>query len=98
MVKACFYDAAAPQSGEHMWVTDVGYDGTTITGVLADTPYKVSSVRSGEQVSFPLERLSDWFYVNGDKAVGAFTVRLLRTRMTEEQRREHDSHYPFRFE
>ena len=45
-----------------------------------------------------LGRLSDWFYVVGDNAVGAFTVRLLRTRMTAEQRRAHDSHYPFRFE
>jgi uncharacterized protein YegJ (DUF2314 family) len=98
MVKAYFYDAAAPQSGEHMWVSEVEYDGKTITGVLADTPRQLRSVRSGQQVSFPLERLSDWFYVDGGKAIGAFTVRLLRTRMTAEQRQAHDSHYPFRFE
>lgn len=98
MVKAYLYDDAAPQNGEHMWVSEVEYDGKTITGVLADTPRELRSVRSGQQVSFPLERLSDWFYVEGGKAIGAFTVRLLRTRMTAEQRRAHDSHYPFRFE
>ena len=98
MVKAFFHDPAEAQSGEHMWVSEVEYDGTTITGVLADRPRHVRSVRTGEQVSFPLERLSDWFYVDDDKAVGAFTVRLLRTRMTDEERREHDSHYPFHFE
>lgn len=98
MVKAYFYDAVAPQGGEHMWVSEVAYDGKTITGVLADVPRQLRSVQSGQQVSFPLERLSDWFYVDGGRAVGAFTVRLLRTRMSAEQRRAHDSHYPFRFE
>lgn len=98
MVKAYFYDAGASQSGEHMWVSEVEYDGKTITGVLADTPRELRRLRSGERVSFPLERLSDWFYVEGNKAVGAFTVRLLRKRMSAEQRQAHDSHYPFRFE
>lgn len=99
MVKAYFDDpGGAPQGGEHMWVRGVEYDGKTITGELADTPRHLRSVRAGQQVSFPLERLSDWFYVDGGKAVGAFTVRLLRTRMSVEERRAHDSHYPFRFE
>jgi uncharacterized protein YegJ (DUF2314 family) len=99
MVKAYFDDpGGAPQGGEHMWARDVDYDGKAITGTLADTPRHLHSVRSGEQVSFPLERLSDWFYVDGGKAIGAFTVRVLRSRMSEQERREHDSHYPFRFE
>ena len=98
MVKAYFHDAGAPRTGEHMWVREVEYDGETITGVLADVPRQLQSVQQGQRVSFPLGRLSDWFYVEDDKATGAFTVRLLRTRMTEEQRQAHDSHYPFRFE
>ena len=99
MVKACFDDpGGSPQGGEHMWVREVEYDGNMITGVLSDTPRHLRSVRAGQQVSFPLERLSDWFYVDGGKAIGAFTVRVIRGRMREEQRRAHDSHYPFRFE
>jgi len=99
MVKAYFDDpGGAPQGGEHMWVCDIEYDGKMITGELADTPRHLQSVRAGQQVSFPLERLSDWLYVDGGKAVGAFTVRFLRNRMSERDRRAHDSHYPFRFE
>jgi uncharacterized protein YegJ (DUF2314 family) len=55
-------------------------------------------VRPGQAVSFPLERLSDWLYVEGGKAMGVFTVRLLRTRMSDEERRAHDSYYPFSFD
>jgi len=99
MVKAYFDDpGGSPQGGEHMWVRGVDYDGKMITGELADTPRHLRSIRAGQQVSFPLERLTDWFYVDDGKAVGAFTVRVLRSRMSEEERRVHDSHYPFRFE
>ena len=98
MVKAYFFDPDAPQSGEHMWVQRVDYDGKMITGTLADRPGRIRSVRTGQQVSFPLERLSDWLYVDDGKAVGVYTVRLLRTRMSTEERRAHDSHYPFSFE
>jgi uncharacterized protein YegJ (DUF2314 family) len=98
MVKAYFFDSDAPQTGEHMWVRDVQYDGKLISGFLADTPEQVKSVKTGQRVSFPLERLSDWFYVYHSKAIGAYTVKLLRTRMTEKERREHDRHYPFSFE
>lgn len=98
MVKAYFHDKDSPKSGEHMWVTDIDYDGTTITGILADRPRTIQSVKPGEVVKFPLGRLSDWLYVDQNKAFGAFTVRLLRTRMTDEQRSAHDSHYPFAFD
>lgn len=99
MVKAYFDDpGAAAQGGEHMWVRHIEYDGKTITGELADTPRHLRSVRAGQQVSFPLEHLSDWLYVDSGVAVGAFTVRVLRTRMNAEERQAHDSQYPFRFE
>ena len=98
MVKAYFNDEGAPLTGEHMWVSEIEYDGKMITGVLADTPIQLHSIRTGQRVSFPLERLSDWLYVENGKAVGVFTVKLLRTRMTEQERQAHDSHYPFKFD
>ncbi|MCI0359197.1 MAG: DUF2314 domain-containing protein [Planctomycetaceae bacterium] len=55
-------------------------------------------MQAGSLVSFPLERLSDWLYVVDGKAYGAFTVRLLRSRMSDEEKQEHDSHYPFEFD
>ena len=98
MVKAYFFDDAAPLTGEHMWVKQAQYDGTTISGVLIDTPKHVESVKAGQQVRFPLSRLSDWLYVKGSTACGAFTVKLLRQRMTEAARRAHDAQYPFTFD
>lgn len=98
MVKAYFSDRDKPEGGEHMWVHGVHYDGKAISGTLASQPRHVASVKPGEPVSFPLDRLSDWLHVEDDMAKGAFTVRLLRSRMSVEDRRAHDSHYPFRFD
>ena len=98
MVKAYFFDPDAPQSGELVWVQDVVYDGKTITGTSVDTPVSIRSGKAGQHVSLPLNRLSDWLYVEDGMAMGVYTVKLLRTRMSAEERQAHDSHYPFRFE
>jgi uncharacterized protein YegJ (DUF2314 family) len=98
IVKAYFADADSTANGEHMWVSDVEWDGERITGVLTSRPRHVASVEAGEEVDLPLERLSDWLYVVDGKAHGAFTVQLLRKRMSEAEKKEHDKHYPFKFE
>jgi uncharacterized protein YegJ (DUF2314 family) len=98
LVKAYFADSDAPDDGEHMWLKQAQMEGKVVKGRLVSTPGHVKCVRSGEIVRFPLERLSDWLYVVNGKAHGAFTVKLLRSRMSAKERKEHDSHYPFTFD
>lgn len=98
MVKARFSDSPSKQGDEHMWVNQVEFDGQLISGILSSTPNELRSVKAGQKVSFPLERLSDWLLVEHGKARGVFTVQLLRSRMSDQERRAHDGHYPFRFE
>ncbi len=98
LVKAYFVDEENPSEGEHMWVDEVEWDSALIRGRLVSSPSHVRSVKMGDQVSFPLERLSDWLYVLNDKAHGAYTVQVLRNRMSKEERATHDSNYPFSFE
>lgn len=97
MIKAYFDDSGAFEDGEHMWVTNIRIDGKIINGVLSSSPITVKKVKMGDKVSFPLKRLSDWLYVKNGKAYGAYTVNLLRNRMTEYERIQHDNNYPFKF-
>lgn len=88
-------DASRPGSGdapevEHMWLSDVDFDGEAVSGVLGNEPNWVTSVHAGDAVRIPLDRISDWMYVMSGIAYGAFTVNLLRSRMNPEERREHD--------
>src|SRR5688572_26074633 len=79
--KAPFTDAAsgsghgdAPDA-EHMWVSDVDFDGEFVSGVLGNDPNWLTSVKAGDAVRMPVDQISDWMYVkNGGVAYGAFTV------------------------
>ena len=97
IVKASFRDKGKEDNGEHLWIDEVSYDGKMITGVVASEPADLKSVKLGEKVSFPLERLSDWLFVEKGAAKGAFTVNYLRKQMSAKERKEHDEGYPFRF-
>ena len=98
LIKAYFYDDNFPNDGEHLWLEDITFEGERIIGEIVSTPEHVKSVKSGEKVSILLEQLSDWLYVYDGKAHGAFTVRLLRKRMTPQERQEHDKGYPYSFD
>jgi uncharacterized protein YegJ (DUF2314 family) len=94
--KAPFTDGAtrpgsvdAPEV-EHMWVSDVDFDGEHVSGVLGNEPNWLTSVKAGDAVRIPVDRISDWMYVMDGVAYGAFTVNLLRSRMDATERREHD--------
>ncbi len=82
---------------EHMWVTDIEFDGEVISGTLMNSPNWLKSVKEGDHVRFPLKRLADWMYVFDGEVCGAYTVNVLRARMNHSDRREHDGMWGFDF-
>ncbi len=98
LLKVYFSDPGNDQDGEHMWVCVTGREPRGVAGVLLDEPGWVKSVKQGQKVRFPNDRITDWLVVQGGKAHGAYTVRLLRKRMSPEERRRHDEGYPFAFD
>ena len=94
-VKVAFSDPDARTGteigAEQMWLTDINFDGTLIHGTLLSSPNWLKSIKQGDDVRVPLERINDWMYAIHDRAYGAFTVNLLRSRMSSSERRKHDS-------
>jgi uncharacterized protein YegJ (DUF2314 family) len=87
MVKIYVPDPKKPETGEHLW------------GRYLNTPRRLKKILAkGDQLDFSIRSLSDWLYVTDDRAFGAFTVRLLRSRMTRAERKKHDAAYPFSFD
>lgn len=88
-------DAAPADSNEpaveHMWVMDVDFDGTTITGTLNNAPRWLKTVHEGDSVALPIGLLEDWMYVVGDRVYGGHTVSVTRKRMSPRELKEHDS-------
>lgn len=82
-VKARFEDT---NGSEHMWIAEPTWDGKAISGVLANEPNWVKTVKLGDPVTVPVSELSDWKYVEQGKLVGGYTLRLLMERMSPEER------------
>ena len=99
LAKALFTGGGENPASEHLWIKHLSYDpaSKTIAATLASSSPALPALRKGQQVTLPLARLSDWLLVRQGTAEGAFTVRLLRSRMTPAEREEHDARYPFDF-
>jgi uncharacterized protein YegJ (DUF2314 family) len=75
---------------EHMWVNQIEFDGDYISGVLVNKPNVIGNVKNGDTIKVPLHQLSDWLFVIGNQTYGGFTIQLIRSRMNEQERSEHD--------
>jgi uncharacterized protein len=102
-VKAPFSDGGqmtrtedAPQV-EHMWLSEVDFDGRFVSGVLLNAPNWLKTVKEGDSARVPLGEISDWMYVISGEVFGAYTVHLLRSRMGRRERREHDAAWGLNF-
>ncbi|MBB4639248.1 DUF2314 domain-containing protein [Longimicrobium terrae] len=101
-VKAPFSDGpdagtGEPGEPEYMWLDEIGFDGEFVTGVLLNEPNWVTSIQEGDTARVPLARISDWMYSIDGNVYGAYTVNLLRARMSAPERQEHDDAWGLNF-
>jgi hypothetical protein len=75
----------------------VSFDGETITGTLLNSPNKLSSVAEGDPVTLTLDRIEDWLCALDDDAYGGYSVQVLRSRMSEDERHGHDDAWGLTF-
>jgi uncharacterized protein YegJ (DUF2314 family) len=76
---------------EHMWFSEIGFDGREVSGVLINAPNWLKTIKEGDPVRVLLSEISDWMYAISGEVFGAYTVNLLRSRMGTRERRDHDS-------
>lgn len=85
-------------TSEHMWIVSPTYDGSAFRGRLDNEPGELKNVKLGDAVTISPKEISDWMYVEDDKLVGGYTIRVLRDRLSADEKREHDASLPFKFE
>lgn len=82
---------------EHMWITDIDFDGEMVSGSLANAPNWLKNVAQGDHVAVPLSRIGDWMFAIAGKIHGGFTVHVMRSRMSAQERRAHDEAWGLEF-
>jgi len=85
-------------NSEHMWLNTVSYDGQFFYGNIANDPEFVKNIKPGDQVKVLPGDISDWMYVEDGKLVGGYTIRVLRNRLSAEEKRQFDSESWFKID
>jgi uncharacterized protein YegJ (DUF2314 family) len=80
---------------EHMWLASVRFDGQKFHGKVSNDPNSVKTVKFGQNVSVAPNEISDWMYVENRKLKGGFTIRVLRDKMSPDERKQFDEAAPF---
>jgi uncharacterized protein YegJ (DUF2314 family) len=81
--------------GEHIFLTNVLTDGKTITATLNADSRARPELKEGQEVNFPIEKLSDWFLVRSGRALGGFTIPHVWSQLDEHQRQQSKHERPF---
>ena len=92
-VKVVFTDqnvAEGEPDVEHMWIDEVDFDGEYITGFLINKPNWLRNISEGDHVKAKISDISDWMFAVSGRVYGAFSVNLLRSRMSQSELKSHD--------
>lgn len=63
---------------EHMWVEVTACDLESVTGVVANRPFKIPKPKEGDIVTASIDDLSDWMMLLEDGPAGGFVEQILR--------------------
>jgi uncharacterized protein YegJ (DUF2314 family) len=91
-----FFDDEDEEQSEHIWVADVEETGTGFRGVIANEPVMLS-LRFQQPVEFEAARITDWMFIDNGRLVGGYTTRLIRQRMSQEERAAFDAAVEYSF-
>ncbi len=83
---------------EHIWLYDVSYDGNQFLGKIGNNPLNVKNVSLGDEIALLPSEISDWLIVEDQKLVGGYTLRVLRNRLSEDERKKFDENLTFTIE
>jgi uncharacterized protein YegJ (DUF2314 family) len=81
---------------EHVWLSPIRFDGSRIHGQISNTVEAVSGWKEGDSLSTVPDSISDWMAIDDSVLVGGFSIRLLRSRMSPDERSALDAESPYR--
>ncbi|MBX0292434.1 DUF2314 domain-containing protein [Hymenobacter sp. HSC-4F20] len=75
---------------EFLWISDPVLENGQWYGTVANTPEYTKQVAAGQKVRIDTAVVVDWDYTQNNHLMGGYTVKLLRNRMTPEERSAFD--------
>jgi uncharacterized protein YegJ (DUF2314 family) len=83
------------KGGEHIWISNIKIVNDNYYGVVDNLPESTDEVKLGDTIKIEPDKISDWMFLDEDKLIGGYTIRVLRNRMTEKERKQFDKESNF---
>ena len=80
---------------EHIWLTDVKFNGNRFVGSVDNRPEFIKGVKVGMRASVNPDEISDWSYVEDGHLVGGYTIRVLYSELTPAERQDFEKQADF---
>lgn len=80
-----------PNGNEHIWLSNIEYKDGKYWGVLDNEPEYITEYKIGDKIEVDNSKISDWMYLKNGKLFGGYTIKLLRSRMTENEKDQFDA-------
>lgn len=76
---------------EHIWLSDVQFKDGKYSGILDNEPEYITDYKIGDTINVDSKNISDWMYIENGKLFGGYTIKVLRNRMSESERKQFDA-------
>ncbi|MEQ1555004.1 MAG: DUF2314 domain-containing protein [Ferruginibacter sp.] len=83
---------------EHIWATSITIKNGEYFGVVDNLPDLTTKVKYGDKIKLVKEDITDWMFSDNGILQGGYTIKLIRSRMTKEEKDNFDTEFPFKIE
>ena len=83
------------EHGEHIWLADVKFIGNRFVGIVDNRPVNLPGLKIGTRVAVNPDEISDWSYVDNGQLIGGYTIRVLYSELTPQERADFEKQADF---
>jgi uncharacterized protein YegJ (DUF2314 family) len=76
---------------EHIWIANITYRDNEYFGIINNLPEYTTTVKLGDTIQINKKDITDWMYIQNKTTYGGYTIRLLRERMSDAEKKQFDS-------
>ncbi len=80
-----------PYGAEHIWVGNISINNGRYFGVVDNVPNAIPNLKIGDAIE--VNNITDWMYIENGVLRGGYTIRVLRDRMSAEERKAFDAEF-----
>lgn len=81
--------------GEHIWISNISLKDAEYFGIVGNVPEDPVGVNYGDTIKIDKRKISDWMYLDGDKLRGGYTIKVVREKMSAEEKKTFDEENGF---